>query len=74
MATIDLTKRDQVPIRSVITGDEEITTVVGSTLYVMNVQTILDAATPSVVGLLVEAAVYYLLERFGSEDGGFLPV
>ena len=48
MATIDLTKRDQVPIRSVITGDEEITTVVGSTLYVMNVQTILDAATPSV--------------------------
>ena len=48
MATIDLTKRDQVPIRSAITGDEEITTVVGSTLYVMNVQTILDAATPSV--------------------------
>lgn len=48
MATIDLTKRDQVPIRSVITGDEEITTVVGSSLYVMNVQTIIDAASPSV--------------------------
>ena len=48
MATIDLTKRDQVPIRSTITGDEEITTVVGSSLYVMNVQTILDAASPSV--------------------------
>lgn len=46
MATIDITKRDQVPVRTAITGDEEITTVVGSSLFVMNVQTILDAAQP----------------------------
>lgn len=48
MATLDLTKRDQVPIRSVITGDEEITTVVGAALYVLPVGTIINKAVESV--------------------------
>ena len=48
MATIDLTKRSEVPLRATITGEELFATTVGKALYVTSVQAVASYAVSNV--------------------------